>query len=166
MMSLPRVLNLDADGTLRIQALPQTAALRSGVLPHEVSNGGGRRILRRASGEVICSGTRSKNFEFTLSTDSSELLHVSYSAEKHAFVADGRDIVLEPNDVPTLHAFVDGSVIELIVSERIGYTKRFYYTGSTAPDIHARTSESEVKMNAWKIAPISHNRLTTPARNG
>ena len=37
-------------------------------------------------------------------------------------------IALQPGDVPTLHAFVDGSVIELILGERIGYTKRFYYT--------------------------------------
>ena len=166
MMSLPRVLNLDKDGTLRIQVLPQTGALRSGIVPHQGPRGGTLKILRNASGEVICSGPRSKSFEFTLSTDSSELLHVSYSAESHTFVADGRNIVLEPNDEPTLHAFVDGSVIELIVSERIGYTKRFYYTGSIAPDIQARTNESEVKMDVWKIAPISHNRLTTPARNG
>jgi beta-fructofuranosidase len=35
--------------------------------------------------------------------------HVSYSAERHAFVVDGREIALEPSDVPMLHAFVDGS---------------------------------------------------------
>lgn len=163
MMSLPRVMNLDKDGTLRIQALPRTAALRAGAVPQEKSRTGERRVLRDASGEVICLGIKGKSFDFTLSTDSAELLHVSYSAEKHAFVADGKEIALEPSDAPMLHAFVDGSVIELIVSERIGYTKRFYYTGATAPDIQAWTREGEVKLNAWKIMPISQNRLTTPA---
>jgi beta-fructofuranosidase len=162
-MSLPRTMNLDKDGTVRIQALPQTATLRSGVLPQEESPTGVRRILRKASGEVICSGAKGKSFEFTLRDHSSELLHVSYSAERHAFVTDGREIALELSDVPMLHAFVDGSAIELIVSERIGYTKRFYFPEATAPDIQAQASENEVKMTAWKIARISQNRLTPPA---
>jgi beta-fructofuranosidase len=52
-------------------------------------------------------------------------------------------------------------VIELILGERIGYTKRFYYEGSTAPDIRVHaTGKGEVTMNAWKIEPISNNRLT------
>jgi beta-fructofuranosidase len=165
MMSLPRVMSLDKDGTLRIRTLPQTAALRAGVVPQEKSGAGMHRRLRNASGEVICSGVKGKTFNFILSTDSVELLHVSYSAEKHAFVADGKEIALEPEDAPTLHAFVDGSVIELIVSERIGYTKRFYYTEETAPDIQVSVPENGVKLNAWKIMPISHNRLTTPAYN-
>jgi beta-fructofuranosidase len=163
MMSLPRVMNLDRDGTVRLRTLPETATLRAGVVPQEKARPGVRSVLRNASGEVICSGIKGKSFDFTLSTDSVELLHVSYSAEKHAFVADGKDIVLESNDEPTLHVFVDGSVIELNVSERIGYTKRFYHSGSTAPDILVRTHENEAKLTAWRIAPISPNRLTTPA---
>lgn len=163
MMSLPRVMNLDKDGTVRLRTLPETATLRAGVVPQEKARPGVRSVLRNASGEVICSGIKGKTFDFTLSTDSVELLHVSYSAEKHAFVADGKDIMLEANDVPILHVFVDGSVIELNVSERIGYTKRFYHSGSTAPDILVRTHENETKLTAWRIAPISPNRLTTPA---
>ena len=37
MMSLPRVLNLDKDGTLRMQILPQTASLRSNQITPTVS---------------------------------------------------------------------------------------------------------------------------------
>ena len=66
-------------------------------------------------------------------------------------------------DAPTLHAFVDASVIELIAGERIGYTQRFYYEGP-APDVRASASGSGVTMAAWRIVPISENRLTTPAR--
>jgi beta-fructofuranosidase len=163
MMSLPRVMNLDKDGALRIQALPETATLRAGVVPQEKSSAGVHRVLQQASGELICIGAKGKSFDFTLSTDSAELLHVGYSADRHTFVADGKEIELEPSDEPTLHAFVDGSVIELIVSQRIGYTKRFYYTGATAPDLQARAYQTDVKMTAWKISPLSHNRLTTPA---
>ncbi len=164
MMSLPRVMSLDEDGTLRVRVLPQAAALRGGEVRQAESRTGVLKVLRSASGEVFCSGERGKDFEFRLSTDAGELLRVSYSAEKHAFVADGKEVALQPQDAPTLHAFVDGSVIELIAGERIGYTKRFYYEGP-APDVRAWANGGGVTMAAWRIAPISDNRLTTPARN-
>lgn len=163
MMSLPRVMNLDKDGTLRLRILPQAASLRSAVISQDESRSGIRKTLRKASGEILCSGAAGKSFEFTLSNGDSELLHVSYSAEKHAFAAEGNEIALQPTDLPTLQAFVDGSVIELILSERIGWTKRFYYPGTTAPDIGAWANGTDVRMTAWEIEPISQNRLTTPA---
>jgi beta-fructofuranosidase len=126
MMSLPRVMSLDKDGTLRLTILPQTAALRAAVVSVASSAAGKTAALRGASGEVLCSGKPGQNFDFSLGTAAGELLRVSYSAEKHAFTADGKDVVLEPGDAPTLHGFVDGSVIELILGERIGYTNRFY----------------------------------------
>ena len=165
MMSLPRVLNLDADGTLQMQMLPSISALRTSVLPQENIRGGIQIKLPKATGEVICTGSTSQDFAFTMSTVVTELLHVTYSAEKHAFVIDGNQIVLQPNDATSLHAFVDGSVIELIVGEQISYTRRFYYTQPTAPDIVVvAKGTGSIKMGAWKIASISNNRLTTPPR--
>ena len=121
--------------------------------------------LPKATGEVVCKGSASQDFAFTMSTGATDLLHVTYSAEKHAFVIDGNQIVLQPNDATSLHAFVDGSVIELIVGERISYTKRFYYTQPIAPDIVVvAKGTGSIKMGAWKIASISNNRLTTPPR--
>jgi beta-fructofuranosidase len=87
---------------------------------------------------------------------------VSYSAADHTMTADGHTLVLEPGDVPSVHAFVDGSVVELILGERIGYTKRFYYTAATAPDIVVSASEG-VSLRAWKVMPISTDRLTKTA---
>ncbi len=165
MMSLPRVLNLDKDGTLRVRVLPQVAALRAGVVPQQESRSGILKTLQGASGELLVTGAKGEGFDLTLSRDSTEILRVTYSVEKHSFVTDGHEVVLESGDTPTLHAFVDGSVIELILGERIGYTKRFYYDGSAAPDVIASANGRGVKMTAWKIAPISPNRLTTPARS-
>jgi beta-fructofuranosidase len=160
MMSLPRVLNLDKDGTLRIRVLPQASVLRDGVVTVSKTDG---CVLRAATGEVVCSGVKGKSFAFGLRTGLGELLQVQYLGERHVFVADGKEIALEPADMPTLHAYVDGSVIELIVGERIGYTKRFYYTEKTAPDVTAWTNGNDAVLRAWKVAPISKNRLTTPA---
>ena len=161
MMALPRVLNLDEDGLLRVTVLPQVAALRSGVLPREESRSGVLRTLRGASGEVRCSGLKGKSYEFSVTYGASEVLRVRYSGDSHAFVIDGKLIALRADDVPLLHMYVDGSVVETIVSERVGYTKRFYYNQSTAPDVLAWANGGGVQLDAWKISPISHNRLTS-----
>lgn len=163
MMSLPRVMRLDADGTLRMEILPQAAALREGVVAPTVAGKETTVTLPQATGEIRCSGKKGSGFEFTLSDGIAEIMQVSYSAEKHSITADGHEIVLQAADDPTLHMYVDGSVVELMVSERIGYTKRFYYTQRTAPNVQARVVGPGVKVNAWKIKPISDNRLTSGA---
>jgi beta-fructofuranosidase len=161
MMSLPRVLNLDASGALRVTTLPGLDKLRAGALPVEAS---GRCKLPGASGELLCVGVPASSLELTMSEGTKELLRVRYSPEKHTMIADGKEIPLEPGDAPVLHAFVDGSVIEVILAQRIGYTKRFYFDGPVAPDIDIRVAgPSSVKLSGWKIAAISSNRLTTPA---
>ncbi len=160
MMSLPRVMQLDPDGTLRLQVLPQTSELRAGLVAPAQDG----TILRQASGEILCGGAKGSALQFVMSDGMTELLRADYSPTKHAFTIDGKEIALQPNDEPSLHAFVDGSVIELIVSERIGCTKRFYYTAGHAPDVAVHATGA-VRLTAWKIAPISPNRLTTPARN-
>ncbi len=165
MMSLPRVMKLDADGTLRIQILPETSALRRGPLPSQETRTGVLKTLTQASGEVLCTGRRDSALQFTISNGATELINAVYSPQTHNFTVDGKEIMLQPADEPSLHAFVDGSVIELIISERMGCTKRFYYAVQTAPDISVHAIGTGAKMVAWKIAPISPNRLTTPASN-
>ena len=165
MMSLPRMMNLDSDGTLRLRILPQSASLRAGTVRVERSPTNARATLQKASGEVMLSGLKGVSFTFTVSNGAAELLRLDYSAEEHAFTADGKEIPLKADDKPTLHVFVDGSVIEVILGERIGYTKRFYYSDSTAPDIVVRAEGASTSLSAWKIKPISTNRLTTPAQN-
>jgi beta-fructofuranosidase len=163
MMSLPRVLNLDKDGTLRMQILPQAASLRSNQITPAVSANETTLTLEKATGEVRCSASWRSTLEFTATDGINELFRISYVASKGVIIADGKEIQLQPGDVPEFHTFVDGSVIETIVSQRIGFTKRFYYTQTTAPDVRIRVTGEDIKVDAWKITPISNNRLTTPA---
>ncbi|WP_176441552.1 glycoside hydrolase family 32 protein [Granulicella rosea] len=165
MMSLPRVLHLDADGTLRITSLPQAAVLRAATLPAQKTHAGVLKTLPEATGELLCTGLRGSPMQLTMTAGASEVLRVLYSPEKHAFLVAGREIALKPNDAPTVHGFVDGSVVELILGERIGYTKRFYYDEKIAPDVKIlATGAAGIKLDAWRIAPISPNRLTAHAR--
>jgi beta-fructofuranosidase len=160
-MSLPRVLNLDGDGSLRITTLPELSTLRAA----EQTVKEGDCVLSHASGEVLFSGIEGGRLELTLNDGASELLHAIYSPEKHAWTVDNKEIALNAGDSPRLHAYVDASVIEVILSERIGYTKRFYFDGATAPDVSVRTHSDErsgKNPEAWSITPISQDRLTTP----
>jgi beta-fructofuranosidase len=159
MMSLPRVLSLDADGTLRMETLPGLSWLRAGRLPHEETRAGVCRILPRATGEVLCTGDAGKDFAFRMSDGASELLKVAYDAAAHSFRVDGKTIALEAGDEPSVHGFVDGSVVEVILGGRIGVTKRFYYTESVAPDIVV-SAYGLARMEAWRVKAISGDRLT------
>jgi beta-fructofuranosidase len=163
MMSLPRVLSMDADGTLKIRLLPQSSSLRAGALESIRADGKTSVTLPQANGEMICMGETGKDFDLTVSHGASELMKVSYSSKDHAFLADGKKIALGPEDAPRLHAFVDASVIEMIVGERVGYTKRFYFEGPAPSIVAQATGPGHVSIDAWKVAPISKNRLTTPA---
>jgi beta-fructofuranosidase len=119
------------------------------------------RKLPRATGEAMWTGKRGSDAVVRISDGEKELVSVMYSAADHAMSADGHTVALGPDDEPSVHAFVDGSVIELILGERVGYTKRFYYTSATAPDVSVSASDGVLK--AWKMLPISKDRLTTPA---
>ena len=164
MMSLPRVLNLDADGTLRMTIAEQVKALRDTSLPTQESRAGVLKVLPHATGEVLCRGEQGRSFTTQFSMNHEPLLNIEYASERHSFVVGAQEIALQPGDAPTVHAYVDGSVLEVILGERIGCTKRFYYTTQVAPDIEVLTTGlGAITMHAWSIKPISPNRMTTPA---
>ena len=168
MMSLPRRMSLDSDGALRLQILPDTASLRGGEVAAEPSSSGASSVtLRAASGEFLCENPTSAPFELTVSTPDSELLRIQYSPEKHTITAGQKEIALEVRDQPSVHGFVDGSVVELILGERVGYTLRFYYSGKTAPDVRVTATAvgKTVALKAWTVQPISPDRLTMSAEN-
>ena len=165
MMSLPRILSLDANGILHIQALPAIESLRSAPLGTHTTRSGTSTVLPKANGELLLSTPTNQDFILSIRAAQTEVLRVAYTATTHTFLVDGKEFALQPNDTPNLHAFIDGSVIELILSSRIGYTKRFYYTDSVAPDmVVVANAISPLTVAAWSVAPISDNRLTTPSR--
>ncbi len=176
MMSLPRLLRLAPDGALRIDMLPETRKLRSGRLIAEPDSSGAITVaLPEANGEVLCGGG-TPGSPFTLTARQAggggEILKVTYVPERHVLLAvggadAGKEVALAPGEPPAVHAFVDGSVIEMILGGagggRAGYTGRFYYDGPRAPTIQVRVEGAGVRMMAWRVLPISSNRLTSPA---
>jgi beta-fructofuranosidase len=163
MMSLPRVLSLDQDRTLRMKTLPQAATLRSTALSPVMQNNHVTLTLSQANGEFRCSGVSGHGFDVAIGHGETQLLQVSYVPERHLMIADGQEVALQPSDFPTVHGFVDGSVVELILGERMAYTKRFYYEEVVAPEIKISMNGEACTASGWSVQPISNNRLTTPA---
>ena len=151
MMSLPRVMNLEKDGSLRLTMLPELTTLR----------GAPAKTIPKACGEFLYESDQ--DFEVVLRMAGKELLRASYSAATRMLTVDGHELPVAPGQQARLHGYVDGSVIDLIVNESIGYTKRFYYAQVEAPDVAADVVHGAA-ASVWGIKPISRDRLTTPAR--
>jgi beta-fructofuranosidase len=168
MMSLPRVLHLDPDGNLRMTILPELSKLR-GTSRQLFASSDGR--IPQGCGEILCTTHPGVGaFELALKSgpDKKELLLVKYSPDTHSVEVDGNNISIAAGDSPHLHAYIDGSVIELIVNQRIGYTQRFYFEQATAPDVLVSLTTAPdaglASLDVWTIQPISDNRLTGPMR--
>ena len=160
MMSLPRVLNVNADGSLRMQFLPEANILRKVSLRPEISR---EVTLPEPCGEILCTGEHNGDFTLTLAAGPITLLTVDYESATHTLRADGKSVVLKKASTPRIHGYVDGSVIEVILGEQIGYTKRFYLAPDVSMAVRASTKGTQATLQAWEVTPISPNRLTTPA---
>lgn len=175
MMSLPRVLALDEHGRLRMQVSPAVQTLRSKGMQWARTPGSGKSDvtkskfqIRAACGEILCLARRNSNaFEMTLesSLNNEAILSVIYTPGANEVAVDGKKLPIEPSDQLELHAYIDGSVIELMINRQAAYTKRFYYEGSQAPEIRIQITDATALQHivAWQISPISTNRLTTAA---
>ena len=177
LMSLPRVLTLDAANDLRIALLPEFRKLRLPETQLRPTADEARNqqqlahmTIREACGEVMFSFHKSTEpLEFSLvSHDPAETwLACRYDPSHPGEIRiDNQPVPLGPgNDAPVeLRFLIDGSVIECFANGSGALTKRFYYAGDAAPTIGVHVNGplnriASLFMN--QIKPISTNRLTT-----
>lgn len=166
MMSLPRVLSLDSDGVLRMETLPTLKILRAETVVKSTSAAGQHYTLAKCNGELLCTAGAGNNLSLIVTQGGldAELLRVEYKASSHAVGINGTSYLLQSGDTPKLHAYIDGSVLSVIVSDRVGFTRRFYYDSAIAPNIEVIVTAENAHAEAWVIKPISDDRLTTPSR--
>lgn len=174
MMALPRVLSLADDGRLRMQILPATASLRRQPLAISHSGHALQAALPGACGELLCTSELDAPLTLTLQLDGgAPLLTTHYDPAAHTLTltdttkGQPAEHILDNRIVPAtggtlrLHIFIDGSVIELMVNERIGYTTRFYDDRHASPAIRIAATGATASLAAWPIRPISPDRLTS-----
>jgi len=190
LMSLPRTLSIGSDGRLNIAVAPIAEKLRQHEqklqLKRQKTEGElqSSQSLKGACGEILCQ-VKIGPTPFTLdlldttlhseapkdptSTVASQvsLLSIRYShANPKELVVDQQRVPISLNSADSLELrfLIDGSVIELFVNNQTTYTKRFYYPGSTAPDIAVNITGNQAditRLSLWQLTPISKDRLTT-----
>ncbi|MGA8531570.1 MAG: glycoside hydrolase family 32 protein [Acidobacteriaceae bacterium] len=178
LMSLPRVLTLDARSDLQIEVAPEVEQLREDEQPLRLT--GHETAVRKqltqlqihgACGEIVVA--------FRRSADPVTLALVSPGASGRAWLtcywdpARPETILIEDQPVslgadpqPEVHLrfYIDGSAIEALVNRHGAFTQRFYYDGSSAPPIAVQVTSGLKSLTAfslWQMRPISPNRLTT-----
>ena len=177
-MSLPRILSLASDGEFKLDIATGVTQLRRSeqtfaAMSSDEQNQRQIAALRieQCCGEILCLvRDPAAPFEVFLcnSNDAgSPWLTIKYDPrEPHKMWVDSSSLFVPQGESENLeiHLYVDGSVIELFLNERVAYTKRFYYSGDRAPDMClkwvGRTTDIE-KLTVWQLKPISTNRLTS-----
>ena len=113
-----------------------------------------RATQRPGAFKLVMGGDRSKETWMTIEYDPSYPDSIFIDARPLKLSLDTREAI----DI-CLH--IDGSVIELIVSERIAWTRRFYYKGAAQNAVLQWEGASSLESVAcWPLKPISATRLT------
>ena len=168
-MALPRVLNVNSAGELEMRVVSQIDQLRSpaGVVTRTTS-GTVQSIaasIPGLSGEVSVGFVASASWAiFSLDTEPDTLLRVR---------SEGTSLFIDDQALPMktavgervkFNVYLDGSIIECFVNDRIAFTKRVYPAGvkewSGAVARLAIPSAVPAEFRVWHIPAISADRLS------
>lgn len=165
MMSLPRVLTVSADGKLEMRILPDVEALRSGE-PAQWERGSNRAAwpVRGLSAALELRARPTPGpVHIILGTKEKPAAHFQLDAAQGtlAFNAQQIQASLPPGEM-RVSFYLDGSVIEVIVNDRLAHTSRVYDLDPnqamlTILDPGKAVSDAQL----WPMRAISSNRLTT-----
>lgn len=180
MMSLPRVLTLLPDNTLRMVPAPELSRLRSKHYhATDITVTETPRIVEDVEGtalEIVAVFTRGAASAFGIALsgphDNTEEVSIFYdhaagqlSIENtpsnidsiiHYEVESG-SVALAENEPLQLHIFIDNSVIEVFANDMTCITERFYlsYNDHAAISLFARGGNAKIlSLDIWEMQPI------------
>lgn len=175
-MALPRVLSLNSEGELAMDVAPAVGQLRGihgGFLA-----GATREAKQRVISEVRISDLSAElraNLQ-PRSNGKAELRLLGGGGETFASIAvmdslNGRELNVNGIDAAIsgaarstvrVHAFLDASVLEVLVNETAAITARVYRAPSGPLRLTVEGDLEIAALDVWQIKPISKNRLTSP----
>jgi len=172
-LSLPRILTLDAANNLCTAIAPEVETLRR-QQQHLRITGNASAVrpqlagmnVRDACGEVACSLRRDSGpFELSLASADKTWLTCQFDPGHPTEISiDGQRVPLGPGTSEAeLRFYIDGSVIECFANRCGALTRRFYCDGSAAPALGLRIGGSLQALTALSVsqmASISPDRLT------
>jgi beta-fructofuranosidase len=176
-MSLPRVLTLNAEGQLEMRVVPRVNDLRSGGPIRWPADE--HRIpcpLDPAKGHCVELPLRGLCAEFELRAQSAaEMVHIvlglsSKPALTYQLDPGQGSVAINANTLHTglpkgemrARLFLDGSVVELFVNERFAFTNRVYDLDPEHATLRLYGSSTAISdASLWQMRPISPDRLTS-----
>jgi beta-fructofuranosidase len=175
-MSLPRTLSLTPGGELAMQVSPAVRALRRGhtsfsnnITPVAMQNAISNIRVANMAAEfsVDLRPAPGKTATLQLITERNEPfadISVEDSSSKREVNVNG---IVAPVSGPSgspfrLHAFLDGSVLEVFVNETTSITARIYRNPAGPLKVHLEGNPVVANFDIRQIEPISNNRLTSP----
>jgi beta-fructofuranosidase len=168
MMSLPRVLSMASDGTLRYAVAEAAQSLRNDERHFTGADGSVIKITG-CCGEALYRANRHHGgFSLEIQGDRDEAKWIAIEfdpAHTDEILIDAQPLklTLAEDEAFEIHLYLDSSVLELIVNGQAAWTKRFYYRGAAQDAVlqwqgKERTLES---LTSWQLKAISADRLTS-----
>jgi len=175
-MALPRVLTLGTDNELRMEVPPEFQSLRRDVQTLERAPGRatieasvGKMAISNRAAVIVCTfkaGDSAAGLELRADGQTPPLFAINYNgASGTPSVAIGEQTLpLSPgrDGMSTLNLWIDGSVIETFLDNKVAMTARCYTPSSS--DLHlAWTGKTDAlkSLSVSGITPISADRLTS-----
>ncbi|HKT87469.1 MAG TPA: glycoside hydrolase family 32 protein [Candidatus Sulfotelmatobacter sp.] len=173
-MSLPRVLSLNAGGELQTEVAPAARQLRipSAHIDEKTSASERQKILeafriRNLAAEFdLQIRPHDAGFALALQSDDgksfAKIACSMKSGTRELHIGEIVTPISGTADSPVrLHAFLDGSVLEVFANGTTAATARVYHA-ITSP-LRLRFENGElISLDVWQMKPISSNRLTSP----
>ena len=173
-MALPRLLSLTADGELQTEVDEGVHKLRHGHagLPRETGVAARNRALESFRIEDLAAEL---SVEFRLKANQSFTVRLrsedgeSFAALTCSSKEGGRELTVNdttvplhgPSDSPVrLHAFLDGSVLEVFVNGTTAVTARVYTIPKWPLVVRLEGDATVDSLDIWRMQPISKDRLT------
>lgn len=164
MQTLPRVLSLANDNTLRFDPAPELETLRGehrqdknlvvGSTPIPIQNSRGMQ----AELQVVFTSGSTQRCGLILQ-DKAELMRITYDAGAKMLHCAGQAIplALEPGEDLTLRVFLDRSAVEVYANRKVCVTERIYPQDINTVEarLFAETAEAKVRqVDAWQMKSI------------
>jgi beta-fructofuranosidase len=166
-MALPRVLNVNSADELEMRVVSQIGQLRSPAGAVSASSSLAQSIagpIHGLSGEINGSFAAGSAVTFSLGGGPNPLLCLRF--EGTSVVLDKQAPVrVGASQRVNFNVFLDGSIIECFVNDRIAFTKRVYpwVTAQTefVATLDTPLSDGTVEFKVWEMRAISPDKLAT-----
>ncbi len=165
MMSLPRVLTVNAQGQLEMRVASRVQELRSGE-PVRWQSGADRAAwpVRGLSAALeLRVQPLHGPVHLIVGTEAKPVAHFQLDATRGTLSFNAQQVsATVPGGEMRLSLYLDGSVVEVIVNDRLAHTSRIYDLDPTHSMLTILDPGLAIADAAlWQMRPISSNRLTT-----